>query len=194
MSYSIYPMPQYEEWLLTQTEKSKLQIEKRLDKVKEGHFGHIRELDKGLMELKFNDGRRIYYTIIPVNNVILLLGGGKNGQKSDINKAKNLMRKPRIRQKKEVVLRLEDFEGLGKEHTPSEYLTDPKNVGNAILECLENNDPEGVMEVIAIYLEAVNKSKLSQENAVHRQTIYSALRHKNPTVKTLAKIIHSSVI
>lgn len=27
MTYSIYPMPQYEEWLQTQTEKSKLQIE-----------------------------------------------------------------------------------------------------------------------------------------------------------------------
>lgn len=89
---------------------------------------------------------------------------------------------------------LEDFEGIGKEHIPLDYLTNSKNVGNAILECLENNDPEGVMEVIVIYLEAVNKTKLSQANELHRQTLYSALKHRNPTVKTLAKLIHNSTI
>jgi DNA-binding phage protein len=87
---------------------------------------------------------------------------------------------------------LEDFEGIGKEHIPSEYLTDTKNVGNAILECLENNDPEGVMEVISIYLEAVNKTRLSENRDLHRQTLYSALKHRNPTIKTLAKLMHSS--
>ena len=58
-------------------------------------------------------------------------------------------------QKKESALRLEDFEGIGKEHIPSDYLTNPENIGKAILESLENNDPEGVMEVIAIYLETL---------------------------------------
>lgn len=93
-------------------------------------------------------------------------------------------------QKKELTL--EDFEGVGKEHNPSAYLTDQENIGKAILECLENNDPEGVMEVISIYLEAVNKTKLSKSNDLHRQTVYSALKHRNPTVKTLAKLMYSS--
>lgn len=61
----------------------------------------------------------------------------------------------------------------------------------AIVECLENNDPEGVMEVIAIYIESINKAKLAKNNELPRQTIYSALKHKNPTVKTLAKLMHS---
>ncbi|QLH34769.1 MAG: type II toxin-antitoxin system RelE/ParE family toxin [Parachlamydiaceae bacterium] len=78
MTHKIYTLPEYEDWFQKQSEKSKLQIEKRLDRIKdEDHFGHIRNLGDGLVELKFNDGRRIYYTIIPVNNVILLLGGGK---------------------------------------------------------------------------------------------------------------------
>lgn len=94
MKFAIYFLKKYEEWLQTQTEKSKLQIEKRLDMIKqEGHFGHIRDLGDRLFELKFSDGRRIYYTIIPVNNVILLLGGCKNGQDSDIRKAKNSIQK-----------------------------------------------------------------------------------------------------
>jgi hypothetical protein len=34
MKFTIYPLKQYEEWFQTQTEKSKLQIEKRLDMIK----------------------------------------------------------------------------------------------------------------------------------------------------------------
>lgn len=103
MSFNIYPLPEYIEWLQMQTEKSKLQIEKRLDMIKrEGHFGHIRNLGGELFELKFNDGRRIYYTIIPVNNVILLLGGGKNGQDNDIPKAKNSIEKAKENAKKRI--------------------------------------------------------------------------------------------
>ncbi len=98
-------------------------------------------------------------------------------------------------QKKEVEIELEDFEclGLGKKLDTTAYLTNPDNIGKAIMECLENNDPEGVMEVISIYLEALNKSKISKDNALHRQTMYSALKHKNPTIKTLAKLMSSYV-
>lgn len=103
---------------------------------------------------------------------------------------KTLSQKPKKKPKSELSLRLEDFGGIGKEHNPSDYLTNPENLGKAIVECLENNDPEGVMEVIAIHLEAVNKSKLSENNQLHRQTLYSALKHRNPTIKTLAKIMY----
>lgn len=103
MKYAIYPHQKYDEWFETQTEKSKLQIEKRLDRIrKDGHFGHIRDLEDDLFELKFHDGRRIYYVIIPVNNVILLLGGGKNGQNSDICKAKNIIEKAKEHAKKRI--------------------------------------------------------------------------------------------
>jgi putative component of toxin-antitoxin plasmid stabilization module len=45
-------MPQYNEWYETQTEKSKFQIEKRLDNIhQEGHFGHYKDLGDGLLEL-----------------------------------------------------------------------------------------------------------------------------------------------
>lgn len=175
-----------------QSEKSKLQIEKRLDRIKdEDHFGHIRNLGDGLVELKFNDGRRIYYTIIPVNNVILLLGGGKMVKTVTSGRRKIGSRRQK-KTPKEPNLHLADFDGIGKEHKPLEYLTNAKNIGNAILECLENNDAEGVMEVIATYLEAINKTKFSKTNDLHRQTLYSALKHRNPTVKTLAKIMYNS--
>jgi len=103
MQYSIYESEEYLDWLITQTFKSKRQIENRLLKIEdEGHFGHIGYLDKDgddLRELKFNDGRRIYYVIIPVAHVILLLGGNKNGQDKDIKKARNLIAKAKNRAK-----------------------------------------------------------------------------------------------
>jgi putative addiction module killer protein len=69
---------------------------------REGHFGHIRDLGGELFELKFNDGRRIYYTIIPANNVILILGGSKNGQDNDIRKAKNSIQKAKENAKNRI--------------------------------------------------------------------------------------------
>lgn len=105
---------------------------------------------------------------------------------------KTLSPKPKKEPKSEVSLSLEDFEGIGKEHNPSNYLTNSGNLGKAIVECLENNDPEGVMEVIAIYLEAINKSGLSETNKLHRQTLYSAIKHRNPTIKTLARIVSAA--
>lgn len=86
---------------------------------------------------------------------------------------------------------LEAFGDTIKEWNPGIELTDRANIGKAIVECLENNDPEGVMEMISIYLEAVNKSKTTKAVGLHRQTMYSALKHKNPTIKTLAKLMHA---
>ena len=61
-----------------------------------------------------------------------------------------------------------------------------------MLECLQNNDPEGAMEMIAIYLDALNKAKLRKQTHLAKSTMYSALKHRNPTIKTLAKIMYAS--
>ena len=52
------------------------------------------------------------------------------------------------------------------------------------------HDPEGAAEIIAIHLSALNKLCLSQEEGIPRSTIYHSLRNKNPTLKTVAKLIH----
>ncbi len=75
---------------------------------------------------------------------------------------------------------------------PLKELIDPEKTGLAILECLQNNDPEGVMEMISIYLDALNKAQLRKHTKLPKSTIYSALKHRNPTIKTLAKIMYAS--
>ena len=46
--------------------------------------------------------------------------------------------------------------------------------------------------MIEIYLDALNKSKLRRETKLPKSTLYSALKHRNPTIKTLAKIRYAS--
>ena len=86
--------------------------------------------------------------------------------------------------------KIQDFKGL-KKIDPDKHLTDEKKIAMAILECLQNNDPQGVMEVIAIYVEALNKARLMEEGDIPKSTFYHSLRSKNPTLKTLAKVVSS---
>ena len=51
-----------------------------------------------------------------------------------------------------------------------------------------------VLPQITIYLDALNKTRLRQKTKLSKSTMYSALKHRNPTIKTLAKIMHASTI
>lgn len=75
---------------------------------------------------------------------------------------------------------------------PIANLLDPDLIGSAIMQCLIENDPEGVMEVIEDHLYALNKSKFLREADVPRSTMYQLLKRKNPTIKTLAKIMYAT--
>ena len=86
---------------------------------------------------------------------------------------------------------LSKIEGLSR-FSPIDDLVDPKSTALAILECLQNNDPEGVMEMISIYLNALNKTRLRKRTNLPKSTLYSSLKHRNPTIKTLAKIMYTS--
>lgn len=72
----------------------------------------------------------------------------------------------------------------------TDRLLDEKFIAQAIWECLKNNDPEGVIEIIETHLEVINKVKAAQETDLSRATLYHALKRKNPTIKTLAKLVN----
>ncbi len=78
------------------------------------------------------------------------------------------------------------------EYSPTANLLDENFMGKVILECLKDNDPEGVIEVIETYLDTVNKVQALKGVQLPRSTLYHTLKGKNPTLKTLAKIVHSS--
>lgn len=97
--YVLISTEEFRKWIQHESPRSQYQIDARLAKIRlDGYFGNHKSVsheEKGALkdkiwELKFNDGRRIYYAYIPEKNILLLLGGNKNGQGKDINKAKNL--------------------------------------------------------------------------------------------------------
>lgn len=76
------------------------------------------------------------------------------------------------------------------EYSPTERLLDETFIAQAVWECLRNNDPQGVMEIIETHLEAVNKVKAAQTTDLSRATMYHAFKSRNPTIKTLAKLVN----
>lgn len=76
------------------------------------------------------------------------------------------------------------------DYSPTAELLDEDFIAKAVWECLKDNDPEGVMEVIEAHLEAVNKVKAAENIDLPRSTMYNAFKGKNPTVKTLAKLVN----
>ncbi len=109
-------------------------------------------------------------------------------------KAKTLLRRKKssantLHEKDKRPLKLKKGANV-KDSNPTEELLDEDFISRALWECLKNGDPEGVVEVLLIYLEAVNKTHIAQEASIARSTIY-ALKGGNPTVKTLAKLVHA---
>ncbi len=86
-------------------------------------------------------------------------------------------------------MKLKTREGL-KRYSPTEKLLDEDFIAKAFWECMKNNDPEGAMEVIQAHLRAVNKTRVAKENELPRSTMYNAIKGKNPTIRTLAKLVH----
>lgn len=76
------------------------------------------------------------------------------------------------------------------DYSPTQELLDEDFIAKAIWECLKNNDPEGVMEVVEAHLEIVNKLRAAENMELPRSTMYNAFKGKNPTVKTLAKLVN----
>ncbi len=52
-------------------------------------------------------------------------------------------------------------------HNPFKTLLDKKFIAQTFWECLNNNDPDGAMEVISAHLYALNQVHFTQESEIH---------------------------
>ena len=74
----------------------------------------------------------------------------------------------------------------------SEFFKNKNEVAKALLECLIDNDTETFMEILDAYL-SVNRTQIAQRTKLTRATVTQAFSKKgNPTLKTIAKIVHES--
>ena len=90
-------LPEFTEWYETLDAKGQAQLDARILRIEmDGHFGDAKDLGNGLAELRWKNGRRVYFGRIRDafgSLVLLVLGGSKNGQTKDIRKARLLLQK-----------------------------------------------------------------------------------------------------
>lgn len=79
-----------------------------------------------------------------------------------------------------------------KEYDPVKNLLDPKRLGAAVMQCLMENDTDGALEIIESYLYAVDRTQFLKDAKISRSTAYNVFKRRNPTIKTIAKIMHAS--
>ncbi|HDW3974244.1 TPA: type II toxin-antitoxin system RelE/ParE family toxin [Escherichia coli] len=85
--------PEFEKWLRSLKDRiAKAKILIRIERMEEGNFGDVESVGDGLSELRIHQGKgyRIYFGNKNNQIVLLLYGGDKSSQQSDIKKAKNL--------------------------------------------------------------------------------------------------------
>ena len=72
--------------------RAKARIQARIDRLELGHFGDVAPVGEGVSELRIfsGPGYRVYFMKRGSVAVILLSGGDKNTQDSDIVKAKEI--------------------------------------------------------------------------------------------------------
>ena len=85
------------------------------------------------------------------------------------------------------------FKKQPREYDPKKDLLDEELIAKAVWECLKENDPEGVIEILEAHISAKNKSQIAKAHDLPRTTLYHAFKSKNPTLHTLAKLVHATV-
>ena len=93
--YTVKMSDVFEKWLTKlKDRKARTIIIERIVRVEStGHFGDHKRLTEELYEMRlfFGPGYRLYYTVKGDEIVLLLIGGDKKTQSSDIEKAKDLL-------------------------------------------------------------------------------------------------------
>jgi len=80
----------FDDWLSRLADaRAQAKIASRINRLAAGNFGDCRPLRQGLSELRINwgPGYRVYYAMLGRVCVLLLCGGGKRKQSSDIERA-----------------------------------------------------------------------------------------------------------
>jgi putative addiction module killer protein len=80
----------FDHWLTQLADaRAQAKIAVRIDRLAAGNFGDCKSLQKGLFELRIDwgPGYRVYYAMLGTACVLLICGGDKRKQSSDIDRA-----------------------------------------------------------------------------------------------------------
>ena len=83
----------FDDWFKSlKDRKAKARVQARIDRLELGNFGDVAPVGEGISELRihYGPGYRVYFIQCGQVVVVLLAGGDKSTQGSDIKKAKEL--------------------------------------------------------------------------------------------------------
>jgi len=93
--YKIRQTSEFKHWLSKLKDiRANTRIVQRIGRIAEGNFGDHKSISSRISEIRISHGPgyRIYYTVQAKIVVLLLIGGDKSTQQSDIAKAKDLLK------------------------------------------------------------------------------------------------------
>lgn len=91
--YSVIETEEFGEWLESLRDRpTRIRLARRLSKARRGILGDIKPVGNGLFEMRefFGPGWRMYYVERSGALIIMLGGGDKSSQASDIERARQL--------------------------------------------------------------------------------------------------------
>jgi putative addiction module killer protein len=86
----VYTTDRFDRWFAAlRDQNAKRRIQARIDRIEDGHFGDYKPIREKVFEMRLQHGPgyRIYYSLRGLDVVILLAGGDKSTQMSDIEMA-----------------------------------------------------------------------------------------------------------
>jgi putative addiction module killer protein len=83
--YVIKTLPEFDVWLKSLSDKTaQRRLVARLRKASLGNLGDVKPVGKGVMREHFGPGWRMYYTLRGDQLAVMLGGGSKSSQRTDI--------------------------------------------------------------------------------------------------------------
>lgn len=94
MKYELQMTRIFQQWLKKLDRTTRLKLLERLDRVAYGNLGDCKTIAYDLFELRcfFGGGIRLYFTLRRFQIVLLLVGGNKDSQERDIEKAEEILK------------------------------------------------------------------------------------------------------
>ena len=86
----VYTTDRFDRWFAAlRDQNAKRRIQARIDRIEDGHFGDYKPIREKVFEMRLQHGPgyRVYYALRGLDVVILLAGGDKSTQMSDIEMA-----------------------------------------------------------------------------------------------------------
>ena len=145
-------------------ERAATAITARLDRLAFGHAGDVRSVGKGVSELRIHHGPgyRVYFRRQGSTIIILLCGGNKSSQRSDIRIAQS-PRQPNER--KAMTEELTTFD-------PADHLKSDQAIADFMSAAFETNDPAYVAHALGVVARARGMTEIARRTKLSREQLY----------------------